>query len=171
MRRLTGRKPLRLCVGADPLVIWRWGGWFFLLLGCGLGLLLLFVIALLDQAGSLRLRDSGDLLFWFLLPAVPLSLSFQRASFDNAELIVRVSYWVVFPVWRESIPYAAVKGVGTDYRTSRETAGMSSFAYDLYLYTRSRRKYFLERFYSEREYRGAVERITHHVRFAILRFD
>jgi hypothetical protein len=166
---------MRICV--PPLVIWRHGGFFMVATGTALGIILVIASFFLDflyQSGAPTPTVWGILLLFFL-PALPFYFSFQRTEFDNSELIARISYWVLIPVWKTGIPYQAVKGIGTDYRIIRMTLHAvprpSSPFFDLFLYTHSRRCYLISRHCSEESYRCGVERILKHVHFRLLRFE
>lgn len=164
-------------INVPPLVIWRHGGLFMMATGISLGIVVVIASFLFDffQTSGAYAPSVGFVLLLFLLPAFPFFFSFQRTEFDNSELIVRISYWLLIPVWSVGIPYQAVKGIGTDYRIIRMTIHAvprpASPFFDLFLYTHSRRCYLISRHCSEENYRLAVERILKHVHFRLLRFE
>ncbi len=164
------RQAVRVRVGADPLIVRRWGGWFFVLAGLAAGgcaVVLALTLVQLDILPS----SYPVLLVCFFAPLIPCALTIQTAAFDNAELLVTITYWMIAPVRRERIPYAAIRGIGTDYRTIHMTAGPPDFRFDLYLCMKCRRNYLLSSHYTESDYRSAVDRIRHHISFPILRFE
>ncbi len=168
--KTPGITSIRMRTVCEPLVLWRWGGWFPAFIGCGLGLGTMFVVAVLANLGRIQLVSPMSLFQWFLV-GLPLLLTFQRAEFDNDEMLVRITFWLLIPVWRERIPYAAVKGIGTDYRMVHVVPRPKNSTIELYLYTRSRRAFLLSRHWSETGYQQAIEHIRKHVSFPILRLE
>jgi len=154
----------------EPLVLWRWGGWFPAMIGLGCGVAVMFAVAVLDDLGRVHVSSPISLFLWLLVSA-PSFFTFQRTEFDNDEMIVRVSFGMVIPLWRVSIPYAGVKGIGTDYRLAHMIPRPRNSSIELYLYTRGRRAFLLSAHWTEDSYRNAVEVIRKHVTFPILRLE
>jgi len=166
----VGITSLRMRMACEPLVLWRWGGWFPVLIGFGCGVSAMFIVAVLNDLGRIRLDSPIGLFLWFLV-CLPFLFTFQRTEFDNDDLIVRVSFWILIPLWRVSIPYAAVKGIGTDYHLVYVMPRPQESTIELYLYTRSRRAFLLSRHWGESSYQKAIEHIRKHVSFPILRVE
>ncbi len=170
MRKPVGITTIRMRTACDPLVLWRWGGWVPAAVGSGLGLVIMFIAAILHETGRITIQEPVNLFYWLLL-GIPFLLTFQRVEFDNDDLLVRVSFWILLPIRFDRIPYYAVKGIGTDYRVVHVFPRPQNAAVELFLYTRKRRAYLLSRHWSEAGYREAVNRIRKHVSFPVLRFE